>query len=230
MPDAAHNFKGLTGNQLKLIAMIAMTCDHVGVQLLPQMQLLRIIGRIAFPIYAYMIAEGCRHTRNRGKYLLRVALLAALCQVVYYAAMGSMYMSILVTFSLSIGMICLIENVQQKRTTAAAVLAFAGFAGTVFVCVALPYLLKGTDFGVDYGLLGVLLPVMIYFGRPHEKYLMVGLLLMCLLNGGIQWASLAAIPLLAIYNGQRGKGSVGKLFYIYYPLHLVVIHGISLLL
>lgn len=57
---------GLTGNQLKLLALIAMTCDHVGLQLLPQFIILRIIGRLAAPLFAYMIAEGCRYTHNRG--------------------------------------------------------------------------------------------------------------------------------------------------------------------
>lgn len=52
--------KGLTGNQLKIIALITMTLDHVGVQLFPECQMLRIIGRIAFPIFAYMIAIHAR--------------------------------------------------------------------------------------------------------------------------------------------------------------------------
>ena len=50
-----------TGNQLKIIALVTMTCDHVGMQIFPQLIWLRIIGRLAFPIYAYMIAEGCAH-------------------------------------------------------------------------------------------------------------------------------------------------------------------------
>ena len=57
-------FPGLTGNQLKLIALITMTIDHVGMMLLPQLRILRAIGRIAFPIFAYMIAEGCRYTHS----------------------------------------------------------------------------------------------------------------------------------------------------------------------
>ena len=56
--------KGLTNNQLKLIALVTMTLDHIGVVLFPQAQWLRIVGRLAFPIFAYMIAEGCRHTAN----------------------------------------------------------------------------------------------------------------------------------------------------------------------
>ena len=99
------NWPGLTGNQLKILAMIAMTCDHVGLQLLPQYPILRLIGRLALPIYGYMVAEGCRQTRDRKNYLLRMAAMALLCQVVYFFAMGSLYQCILVTFSLSI---CLI--------------------------------------------------------------------------------------------------------------------------
>ena len=64
---------GLTGNQLKIIGIIAMTCDHVGLQLLPQFPILRIIGRIAFPIFAFLIAEGCRYTRDKKRFLLNMA-------------------------------------------------------------------------------------------------------------------------------------------------------------
>ena len=102
MPIQTKKFSGLTGNQLKIIALISMTCDHVGLQLFPDVLFMRILGRLALPIYAYMIAEGCRYTRNRRKYLLRMASLAAVCQVVYFFAMGSLYQCILVTFSLAI--------------------------------------------------------------------------------------------------------------------------------
>lgn len=89
---------GLTGNQLKLLALIAMTCDHVGLQLLPQFILLRIIGRLAAPLFAYMIAEGCRYTHNRGRYLGRLLGMAALCQIAYFVATSSLYQCIFVTF------------------------------------------------------------------------------------------------------------------------------------
>ena len=58
---------GLSGNQLKLIALITMTVDHMGLILFDQFILLRIVGRLAFPIFAWMIAEGCRHTRRMGR-------------------------------------------------------------------------------------------------------------------------------------------------------------------
>lgn len=220
----------LSGNQLKIIALIAMTCDHVGVQLFPDFLLLRIIGRLAMPIYAYMIAEGCRHTRNMGKYLGTMLAFAALCQGVYFFAMGSLYMSILVTFSLAIGLIFLIQ--QAKGGFAAAVPALLAGIAAVYV-LTLPRLLPGTDFAIDYGFFGVMLPVLIYLGRNKWESLLLcalGLTALALTYGGIQWYGLAALPLLALYSGKRGKYKMKYLFYIYYPAHLAAIYAISLLI
>lgn len=215
---------GLTGNQLKILAMITMTCDHVGMQIFPHLLWLRIIGRLAMPIYAYMIAEGCRHTRDRKKYLLRLLGLGALCQVVYLVVMGSLYQCILITFSMSVGLIWLMEEEKGKLTGKAQL----GILAVFFICVVLPELLPHTDFKVDYGLLGVLLPVFVY--SAGTKGLLLGLVLLGLKYGAVQWFALLSVPLLLLYNGQRGKANIGKLFYWYYPIHLVVIYGIGLLL
>lgn len=225
--------KGLTGNQLKILALVTMTLDHVGLQLLPQYGILRILGRLAMPIYGFMIAEGCRHTHDRKRYLLRIAGMAALCQVVYYFAMGSLYQGILVTFSLSICLIYAIEKAAKKRTVSSAALAMGALLGTFFLCVVLPDLLEGTDYAVDYGLWGVLLPVFVYFAGRDRRWIFwlgIDLILLSLSCGGIQWWCLGTVPLLALYNGRRGERSIGKLFYWYYPAHLVVIAGIGYLL
>ena len=121
---------GLTGNQLKILAMIAMTCDHVGVQLFPQLLWLRLIGRLALPVYAYMIAEGCRHTRDRKKYFLRLFGMGVLCQAVYFVAMGSLYMCILITFSLSVILIGLMDAVEKEKSAQNWGKLFAGLPGT----------------------------------------------------------------------------------------------------
>ena len=219
---------GLTGNQLKLIAMITMTCDHVGVQIFPQCLWLRILGRLAMPIYAYMIAEGCRHTRDRKKYLQRLLGMGALCQLVYLLAMDSLYMCILITFSLSVILICLMDAAEQEKTTKSQIHLALGVLSVFFVCTVLPDLLPHTDYEIDYGLPGVLLPVLIYGGGT--KGLLIGLALTALKYGGVQWLAFLAIPLLLAYNGRRGKANIGKLFYWYYPLHLVAIYGIGLLI
>lgn len=227
MSAFAQRFPGLTGNQLKIIAMIAMTIDHVGLVLLPQVPLLRLIGRLAMPIYAYMIAEGCRHTHSRGRYLFRLASLALVCQVVYYFAQGSLYQCILVTFSLSVGLIWALDYGEQHH---APLIPAAAAMGVYGLCQVLPRYLPG--FNIDYGFFGVLLPVLAYYGKTRGQQLVLltlGLMLLAADSVGIQWLSLAAVPLLALYNGQRGTAPIGKLFYWYYPAHLVVIHGIGLL-
>jgi len=216
----------LTSNQLKLLALLTMTVDHIGVQLLPQYPLLRIIGRLAFPIYAYMIAEGCAHTRNRRKYLLQMSGLALLCQLVYFFAMGSLFQCILVTFTLSILTIYAIDSETSWHAPAA-------LLAVIFLTVILPQLLPGTDYAVDYGLLGVLLPAAVYLGKTRKQKLLLSVILLSLLAldfGGIQWYGLLALVPLALYSGQRGKWKMKWLFYLYYPLHLVAIYSISLLL
>ncbi len=227
MAERIQTQTGLTGNQLKIIAMITMTCDHVGMQIFPHLLWLRMIGRLAMPIYAYMIAEGCRHTRDRKKYLLRLLGMGTLCQAVYLVAMGSLYMCILITFSLSVLLIDLIERAEREKTTGSRIALFAGTMLIFSLCVVLPDLLPHTDYDVDYGLPGVLLPVLIY--GAGNRGLLIGLALVALKYGGVQWLAFLAVPLLLLYNGQRGKANIGKLFYWYYPIHLVVIYGISLL-
>lgn len=223
---------GLTGNQLKLIALISMTLDHVGVMLLPQSTVLRVIGRLALPIYAYMIAEGCRYTRSMGRYFVTLLLTAVGCQVVYLVVMGSLYMCILVTFSLSVGLIWLLQLAQARKTPVLWLALAVGVTLTFWVAEGLPHLLIGTDFGIDYGFGGILLPVLVYlFPGRKQKLFAMGIWLVLLSAGWyIQLWSLLALPLLALYNGKRGKYKLKWLFYIYYPAHLGGIWLIGLLL
>lgn len=223
---------GLTGNQLKLLAMAAMTCDHIGLSLLPQYVFLRIIGRLAFPIFAYMIAEGCRYTRSKARYLLSLAVVALVCQVVYFVAMRSLYMCVMVTFSLSVGLIWLLDIFLEKKKAFWGLLFLAGVAAVYFVSSVLPSLWIHTDFAIDYGFLGIMLPVLIYSGKTQPQRLLlaaVGLLLLALQYGGVQVLSLAALIPLAMYSGKRGKAKLKYLFYLYYPLHLAAIHLLSLI-
>ena len=97
-----QKLKCLNGNVLKIIAVISMTIDHMGLMLFHDDIIMRCIGRLAFPIFGFMIAEGCFYTKNKLRYFLRVFILGVLCQIVYYVADKSVYLGILITFSLSI--------------------------------------------------------------------------------------------------------------------------------
>ena len=110
--------------------------------------------------------------------------------------------------------------------------AGAVLAAVIFICTELPLLLPRTGFWFDYGIWGVLLPLFVFLGKKKSSKLLLaalGMLLLAIDLGGMQWYSFAALPLLALYNGKRGKWKMKNLFYIYYPAHLVVIYLISLL-
>jgi len=223
----------LSNNALKIIAMVTMVCDHVGVALFPEVSWLRILGRLAFPIYAFMIAEGCRHTRSMGRYFGAMVILAVICQIVYYVAMESLYMCILVTFSLSIGLIWLLKHAESTKKPIWYLAFFTGVCGVLLLCELFPEWIPTTDFYVDYGFLGVMIPVCIYAAKTRQSQILVALLALVVLSATSdrnQWWCLLAIPLLLLYNGQRGKWKLKWFFYLFYPVHLVVIQGIAMLM
>ena len=231
MADKTSSF-GLTGNMLKLFALIVMTIDHVGAYLLPEVTELRIIGRLALPIYAWMIAEGCFYTKSRLRYLLVIAGVAVVMQVVEYIFNQSLQQCILVTFTLSILLIYCVDLASKKQNFLTILLMGVVFCGVVYVCELLPGDIPTTDFSIDYGLMGVLLPVMIFIGRNKSEKLILcaaGLIALAMTNW-LQWYALPSLLLLAFYSGKKGKMQLKYLFYIYYPLHLVVIYAVGLLL
>lgn len=240
-----NSSSGLSGNALKLIAAITMFLDHLGLILFPQSLSLRIVGRIAMPIYAFLIAEGCRYTRSRLRYFLGIFLLGSGCQLVYYFFDGSMYFNILITFSLAILMIYALQELKgalARGKAASIFLAFLVFSAVVFAVFTL-----NRYFTIDYGFWGCMLPVFAavfhrhgdWIGpmdgklddpRIHASVMMFVQLLTWKTMGGIQFFALMALPLLLCYNGTRGKGNLKYFFYLFYPLHLALLQGIAMVL
>lgn len=246
--------KGLNGNVLKIIALITMTLDHVGLLLLHNYQPFRIIGRIAFPLFAYMIAEGCRYTKNKRNYFLRIFGLGLLCQLAYYITERSTYQGILMTFSVSVLISYVVlwaqgdgkdrqENKKDKINVSSGNGIVPWCVVIVLIALAavvtgqLPILPDGWQIEFDYGFFGILLPVLIVIGKNKWQKLLlsaIGISLVALSFDGsfgkIQWASLAALPLIAFYNGRKGTWNMKYLFYIYYPLHMAVIYGLTMII
>lgn len=98
--------KGLDGGTLKLIAAALMLIDHVGAILLPETVILRCIGRLAFPIFTFFIAEGYAHTQSFGRYLLRMAIWAAVSEIPFNLEFGHFFVpgrqNVLWTFCLAL--------------------------------------------------------------------------------------------------------------------------------
>ena len=221
----------LSGNALKIIGALAMLCDHVGLMFVPPVRLFRIVGRLAFPIFAYMIAEGCRYTRSRPRYFLQIFLLAFGCQVVYFLVDRSLYMSILVTFSCSIAVICALQHLKEAVGPRKLLWALV-FVTAVEAVYWLNKLME-----IDYGFWGCMVPVFPALfqdrrgaerkrstkldRRPvHIAMLALGLLVLWMDLGGEQLWSLMAVPVLMLYSGRRGKLPMKYFFYVFYPLHL----------
>lgn len=213
-----------------MLGLIAMTADHAGMILLPRWLFLRWIGRLAMPIFAWMIAEGCRYTHSRGRYWLGIAALGIVCQTAMWLTMKSYYQGILVVFSLSVGVIFLWDSVKGKTW---GVWAFPGITAGVFALTELlPMVAPLRNFDFDYGFCGVMLPVAFYIGKNKKQKLLLGLgilVMLSALSGWEQWFCLLSLPLLALYNGKRGKYRIKYLFYLYYPLHLVALYALALL-
>lgn len=238
---------GLSGNELKLIAAFSMLVDHIGVILLPECALLRIVGRLAFPIYAFMIAEGCAKTRNKRRYFLSVFALGALCQLVYFLYDGSTYLGILITFSLSILMIYALQDMKETTFAASASRARRCIAWLAFPLLVTAVYLMNRCLTIDYGFWGCMLPVLAsVFRRPaslapscldrldrlgvHVGMLCLGLVILSCDYGGVQPYSLCSVPFLSLYSGLRGAWHMKSFFYIFYPAHLAAITLLAMIL
>ncbi len=223
---------GLSGNQLKILAVIFMTIDHIGLHLLPGVPILRIIGRLAFPIFAFTFAEGCKYTKNRTRHFIVLCLFGVLCQAVYSYVTQSLYQNILITLALSASVIYSFDFAKKTRNFLSYTLAIAVLLLVFYICFILPSRI-GRDFAIDYGFYGVMLPVLSYLGKTKQEkifLLSMGLLILAPNLGTIQLFSLFAVPIIALYNGTRGKWRMKNFFYIYYPLHLVIIHFLGMFL
>lgn len=228
----------LSGTALKWIALVLMTVDHFGLIFcgffpFSVYRLLRCIGRLSFPIFAFSTAEGFRYTKNRKAYVLRLLVLGVLIQLAYFLFAKSLELNIFFTLALSTLFILLYEKALADKRM---IVLFVGSVALAFVPC---HLLSGFyGFSVSYGLFGALLPLFACIGKEKWQRLLsfgVGCVLLCLSTvtaplGAWQWFCLLALPILALYNGQAGKHRFKYFFYLYYPLHLVILWGLMLLL
>lgn len=239
--------KLINGNTLKIIGAVSMLIDHMGMMLFPSIIVFRIIGRLAFPLFAFMIAEGCRHTRSRLRHFLSISSLAVICQVGYSFYSSNRYLCVLVTFSISIALIYALQLFKEIIFCKSSVAMRALGAGLVFIGgVVLAYFFN-KQIRVEYGFFGCMLPVFISLlqmppsapeslkrldcAPVHALVATVGLILICLDSASsLQYFSLLAIPLILLYSGKRGRLNLKYFFYFFYPAHLILLGGISILI
>jgi hypothetical protein len=106
---------GTRDDSLKIVGILIMIIDHVGMLLFPQIIVLRVIGRLAFPIFAYYLTEGYAHTSNFGKYLFRLFAFAILAQFPFYLATGTTRLNVF--FSFFVGLLAIHAYKKRKYLT-----------------------------------------------------------------------------------------------------------------
>jgi len=199
---------------LKLVAIISMTVDHVGAILLPQVGWLRIIGRVAFPLFAYQLAVGYLHTRNLSRYALRLAFWGLIAQAVYMIAFRVRLWTLNIFATLLLGL-----------------LAIWGWDHRRWWAVVLPLSLASIQLwlpavGPDYGLYGVLLCLVSFVLFQHREQLVIGHGLLHVLAGILFWPSqvyaVASIPFI-LWPPRLHIRRLPELFYAYYPAHLALL-------
>ena len=237
----------LNGNVLKILAAIFMVIDHVGLMFFPYEIAFRILGRFAFPIFAFMISEGAKYTKNKLKYLLTIAGLAFICQVVFFVFSNSLYMSILVTFTLSIITIYALSYFKKCLFTKECSVWKKLLSGLLFVFAVLAVALLNRVLEIDYGFFGCMAPVFASLfdfrgievpksvAMADNLYVRVITFGICLFFlaytslSEIQIYSLFSLILLLCYSEQRGRVNMKYFFYVFYPLHLDILTAIQVI-
>lgn len=229
--------KGWNGNQLKLIAIIAMTIDHLAWTLAPGYStewwvlLCHLAGRLTAPIMWFFIVEGWHYTHDVRKYTLRLFLLALVSHFAYNFCFGipmlpfregNFFNQTSVAWSLAWGLVLLRIHSNEKTAS------WLKFALTILICVI--------SFPSDWSCVASMAILYMGVSRGDFKkqmvwmmvwsavYALVYFLFLDRLYGLLQLGTCLTIPLLRCYNGRRGRWKgMGKLFYVYYPLHLALL-------
>ena len=227
----------LNGFHLKLIAICTMLIDHMGYTLFPGVMWLRCVGRVAFPIFCFLIAEGCVYTHDRKKYALRLLVFALLSEIPYNLMNSGMIwdpydQNVLWTLLLG-ALVCWLMDWALKKCTP------LSFMLTGAVMLAAYWLLEIGN--TDYSGWGMLLVAAFYGVHRAPSGAVVKMIAQAFglaffsigVMGGylsIELWSLAALVPIWLYNGQRGfsNKAVQYGFYAFYPVHILALSLIAM--
>lgn len=224
----------MTSFLLKIIGIITMLFDHVGDSFIGHFSFLNLIGRIAFPIFAFQVVQGYMHTHNVRKYALRLFIFAFVSQIPFMLFLSTFYDSyyLNIFFTLFLGIICLygFDKIKNK---------YLGTLFAILICVIAHFI------QVDYGSYGIAVIFVFYvFNKfwPNKKNLIcLAFILITILKylpniisypslyiyyiGYILFTCISLVP-ICMYNGKQGP-KVKYLFYAFYPVHLLLLYFLT---
>jgi len=208
----------MTSFHLKLIAITTMLIDHIGAVLFPEIIVFRIIGRLAFPLFAFLLTEGYRHTSNLKSYLIRLGIFALISQYPFWEAFGY-DAGLNIFFTLTIGLFAI--YLFEKHQTILPILIFGLLADLT---------------NMDYGMFGIILIFLFYYYRFEFSKLILylfGLYSLFFIPGGLQagkdavhyymqFFALFSLIFIKLYNGREGI-KLKYFFYLFYPGHILIL-------
>lgn len=224
---------------LKIIACITMFIDHIGYVIYGEPSWLNYIGRLAFPIFAFQISEGFIHTKNVKKYLLRLFIFAIISQVPFmlFSTLISDTFALNVIFTLFLGLVSIIAFKYNKLIG-------------VFTAILLGVIAQKSN--CDYGFYGVAITFLFYVFRNNKLLFISGFSIATIINyayrTSMYWGygmdifkyafnyylpyaicTLFSLIFILLYNKKKGHSN-RYLLYLFYPLHLLLVYGISIIL
>lgn len=228
----------MSSSTLKIIACITMLIDHVALGILCRMPAIgpanpvyismRLIGRLAFPIYCFLIVEGFKYTKNRWLYALRMLIFCAISELPFDLAfwgskINNNYQNVYFTLLIGLLVIWGMHSLRFKL--------FNNDKKNIFAVIFLDLIILAVGCLVawflktDYSYTGVLTIAVMYFMRNSKRVGQVaaGCCILTLIGNFSEITSFVILPLMAEYNGQRGI-RLKYFFYIFYPAHLFIIY------
>ena len=211
--------KGINTFVLKCIAISSMLIDHIGAVLFPTCEWMRIVGRLAFPIFAYLLVEGFMYTKDIKKYMLRLGAFALISEIPFNLAFfGSIIAPVHqnVFFELFTGMLMLYLMLKTPSKLNQILIMIASLLISDWLCM-------------DYGSWGLLMIYVFYQLRERKALKFALIIILNFLMGFSQvYAGLAVIP-IAFHNRELGP-KMKMFFYAFYPAHLLILYFINLLM
>lgn len=216
IPQPLSSSKRIYSEWLKLFAILFMIIDHIGLVFYPDQQLLRQIGRLAFPIFAYQITLGFHLTSNRKKMLQRLVAFAFLSAIPYFLMTGSPTLNIF--FTLSLGFVAMWIVQERKFVFLPLILAF-------------PFFIP-----IDYGIYGLLTILFFYLLRNNFLWQLLAFFALTYLYvqlgaHSLQINAIFGLLLVPILLQLKDRFHIHKYFYyVFYPAHMLLLWLINITL
>lgn len=238
--DSKEEKKGIPGSTLKIIAIVTMFIDHIGAVVLERFveegtflyvldRILRGVGRVAFPIFCFLLVEGFFHTRNKIKYAQRLAAFAVISEIPFdLATSGSLinlgYQNVFFTLLIGFLTICALDKLKKWELQSGRTKRVIKWLFTIVIMAA--GIVAAHFLKTDYSFGGVLAVVVMYSLHVQRQTAMLGGWLVLTAYNLYEVFAIVDVFLIKLYNGERGL-KLKYIFYAFYPVHLLVLYFVA---